>query len=78
MCLFHGWFGVSFAAFLHEVLDHALEQFICSNDSLDSRFIRFRDVLVPDTVVTPYLSLTDSFPGSGYDLDRGSVRSTPM
>jgi hypothetical protein len=63
---FHGWFDASLTAFLHEVLDYALEDLACSTDRFDGRLARFRDVLVRDmTVVTLYRSLTDSFPGSG-------------
>ena len=63
---FHGWFGVSLAAFLREVLDRALNDLSPSTDHLNGRLARFRDVLVPDTtVVTLYQSLIDSLPGSG-------------
>ncbi|PSP52223.1 hypothetical protein BRC67_05540 [Halobacteriales archaeon QH_3_68_24] len=45
---FHGWFDASLTAFLHEVLDSALEDLACSTDRFDSRLARFRDVLVPE------------------------------
>lgn len=65
---FHGWFAASLTAFLHEVLNHALEDLASSSDRLDGRLDRFRDVLIPDmTVVTLYRSLTDAYPGYGDD-----------
>jgi len=65
---FHGWFAASLTAFLHEVLDHALDDLSHSTDRFDGRLDRFQNVLVLDTtVVTLYQSLTNSFPGSGDD-----------
>jgi IS4 transposase len=65
---FHGWFTPALVMFLREVLDHALDDFAYSDDGLDGRLDRFRDVLIPDTtVVTLYQSLIDAYPGSGDD-----------
>jgi len=64
---FHGWFATSLTAFLHKVLDQALEDLSQhSTDRFDGRLDRFRDVLIPDTtVITLYQSLIDAYPGSG-------------
>lgn len=63
---FHGWFGASLTVFLHEVLNHALDDLSPSTDRLSGRLDRFRDVLIPDTtVVTLYRSLIDAYPGYG-------------
>lgn len=65
---FHGWFTTSLTAFLREALNHALEDFLQSTDSLDGRLDRFRDVLIPDTTaVTLYQSLIDTYRGYGDD-----------
>jgi IS4 transposase len=65
---FHGWFAASLTAFLHEVLDHALDDLSHSTDRFDGRLDHFQNVLVPDTtVVTLYQSLTNSFPRSDDD-----------
>lgn len=65
---FHGWFATSLTAFLREVLNHTFEDFANSNDHLDGRLDRFRDVLILDaTVVTLYQSLIDAYPSSGDD-----------
>jgi IS4 transposase len=54
--------------FLREVLTQAVEDATRSDDCLDGRLDRFRDVLIPDTtVVTLYRSLAEKFPGSGDD-----------
>jgi IS4 transposase len=63
---FHGWFAASLTAFLREVLDRAIEDLARSNERLEDRLNRFRDVLIPDTtVITLYQSLTDAYPGYG-------------
>lgn len=65
---FHGWFGASLTAFLREILDQSIRDLSSSTDCLDGRLNRFRDVLIPDTtLVTLYLSLTETFPGYGDD-----------
>jgi len=65
---FHGWFGASLTAFLREILTQAVEDATRSDDRLDGRLDRFRDVLIPDTaVVMLYRSLAEKFAGYGGD-----------
>ena len=75
---FHGWFGASLTAFLREILTQAVEDATRSDDRLDGRLDRFRDVLIPDTtVVTLYRSLIGSFRARARTtLERNSTSSS--
>ena len=72
---FHGWFATSLTAFLHKVLDQALEDLSQhSTDRFDGRLDRFRDVLIPNTtVITLYQSLIDAYLGSGDEHARAKL-----